>query len=316
MRQMEMHQIRYFLAVARTLNFTRAADLCNVTQPSLTRAIQKLEDEFGGLLFHRERSMTHLTELGRMVLPHLEQTFEAAEAASALAGSLGRAEVAPLVMGVARGLDLPRLDEVIGSLAGSLPGLALDLRRGSSEELIELALRGGIDLLLVALPDDAHDRLDTWPLFEMTWRVAFWPGHRLDRAGPVALDEALEEPFIDTLDDGADVLRGAAAGVGRDPTFRHRAEGQALALNLIARKLGLAVVAETASHPDLVLAECADHPLRRRIVLAAIAGRKRVRAADAFVRVARALDWDDRPQPVPMPEMAAMAASTSAGSAR
>ena len=313
---MEMHQIRYFLAVARTLNFTRAADLCNVTQPSLTRAIQKLEDEFGGLLFHRERSMTHLTELGRMVLPHLEQTFEAAEAASALAGSLGRAEVAPLVMGVARGLDLPRLDEVIGALAGSLPGLALDLRRGSSEELIEQALRGGIDLLLVALPEDAHDRLDTWPLFEMTWRVAFWPGHRLDRAGPVALDEALEEPFIDTLDDGADVLRGAAAGVGRDPTFRHRAEGQALALNLIARRLGLAVVAETASHPGLVLAECADHPLRRRIVLAAIAGRKRVRAADAFVRVARALDWEDRPQPVPVPEMAAMAASTSAGSAR
>lgn len=313
---MEMHQIRYFLAVARTLNFTRAADLCNVTQPSLTRAIQKLEDEFGGLLFHRERSMTHLTELGRMVLPHLEQTFEAAEAASALAGSLGRAEVAPLVMGVARGLDLPRLDEVIGALAGSLPGLALDLRRGSSEELIEQALRGGIDLLLVALPEDAHDRLDTWPLSEMTWRVAFWPGHRLDRAGPVALDEALEEPFIDTLDDGADVLRGAAAGVGRDPTFRHRAEGQALALNLIARRLGLAVVAETASHPGLVLAECADHPLRRRIVLAAIAGRKRVRAADAFVRVARALDWEDRPQPVPVPEMAAMAASTSAGSAR
>ena len=51
---MEMHQIRYFLAVARTLNFTRAADQCNVTQPSLTRAIQKLEEEFGGLLFKSE----------------------------------------------------------------------------------------------------------------------------------------------------------------------------------------------------------------------------------------------------------------------
>ena len=52
---MEMHQVRYFLAVTRTLNFTRAADECNVTQPSLTRAIKQLEGELGGDLFRRER---------------------------------------------------------------------------------------------------------------------------------------------------------------------------------------------------------------------------------------------------------------------
>ena len=51
---MEMHQVRYFLAVARTRNFTRAAEECNVSQPSLTRAIQKLEGELGGPLFRRE----------------------------------------------------------------------------------------------------------------------------------------------------------------------------------------------------------------------------------------------------------------------
>ena len=105
---MEMHQIKYFLAVTRTLNFTRAAEQCNVTQPSLTRAIQKLEDEFGGLLFDkRERALTHLTELGCMVLPHLEQTFDAAEAATSLASSIGRAEITPLVIGVAHGVASP-----------------------------------------------------------------------------------------------------------------------------------------------------------------------------------------------------------------
>ena len=52
---MEMQQVRYFLAVARTLNFTRAAEECNVAQPTLTRAIQQLEEEFGGDLFRRER---------------------------------------------------------------------------------------------------------------------------------------------------------------------------------------------------------------------------------------------------------------------
>ncbi|OYX01913.1 MAG: LysR family transcriptional regulator, partial [Rhizobiales bacterium 32-66-8] len=66
---MEMHQVRYFLALTRELNFTRAAAACNVTQPSLTRAIKLLEFEFGGALFHRDRQAPKLTELGRTVLP-------------------------------------------------------------------------------------------------------------------------------------------------------------------------------------------------------------------------------------------------------
>ena len=64
---MEMHQVRYFLAAARLLNFTRAAIECHVSQPSLTKAIQKLEDEFGAPLFRRERARTHLTELGKAI---------------------------------------------------------------------------------------------------------------------------------------------------------------------------------------------------------------------------------------------------------
>ncbi|MBZ9817678.1 LysR family transcriptional regulator [Mesorhizobium sp. CA7] len=56
---MEISQVKYFLAVAKELNFTRAAEQCNVTQPALSRAIKLLEDEFGGPLFHRERRFTH-----------------------------------------------------------------------------------------------------------------------------------------------------------------------------------------------------------------------------------------------------------------
>ena len=78
---MEMHQVRYFLAVADELNFTRAAERCNVAQPSLTRAIKLLEEELGGPLFHRERANTHLSELGRMVKPYLEQVYGQADAA-------------------------------------------------------------------------------------------------------------------------------------------------------------------------------------------------------------------------------------------
>ena len=81
---MEMHQVRYFLAVAQELNFSRAAEKCNVSQPSLSRAIQQLEGELGGQLFHRERHLTHLTDLGQMVRPHLETVYNAAVKAKSL----------------------------------------------------------------------------------------------------------------------------------------------------------------------------------------------------------------------------------------
>ena len=125
---MEMHQVRYFLAAARTLNFTRAAEECNVTQPSLTRAIQKLEEEFGGQLFRRERSLTHLTELGRQMVPHLQRTYDAAQAAK-----LGEGEY--------------RLDELQPAAASPLKLLAQLFGKGA----IKLGAFGEIKSLLAQL---------------------------------------------------------------------------------------------------------------------------------------------------------------------
>jgi DNA-binding transcriptional LysR family regulator len=76
---MDLVQIKYFLALSRTLNFTRAADWCHVTQPALSRSIQRLEEEMGGRLILRERDLTQLTELGRRVLPTLQRIADAAE---------------------------------------------------------------------------------------------------------------------------------------------------------------------------------------------------------------------------------------------
>src|SRR5262249_43373613 len=96
---MEMHQIRYFLAVAEELNFTRASEKCNVSQPSLSRAIKLLEEELGGPLFHRERSRTHLTELGRMVRPHLATVYEQSHAVKRLSRDFADSKM-PLRLGI------------------------------------------------------------------------------------------------------------------------------------------------------------------------------------------------------------------------
>ncbi len=76
---MELHQIRYFLALCRELNLTRAAERCAVAQSSFTRAITALETELGGALFHREGANTHLTTLGQTVKPFLEQAYSHVE---------------------------------------------------------------------------------------------------------------------------------------------------------------------------------------------------------------------------------------------
>ena len=98
---MELHQVRYFLAVASLLNFTRAAEQCNVTQPALTKGVQKLEQELGGQLIYRERQLTQLTDLGKEVLPMLARTLASAEAVRRRAQEFQRKEVAPLKIGLA-----------------------------------------------------------------------------------------------------------------------------------------------------------------------------------------------------------------------
>ena len=102
---MEMHQVRYFLAVAKHLNFSRAADECNVAQPSLSRAIQQLEGELGGRLFHREHKFTHLSELGEMVRPHLQTVYTAALQAKQLSQEVKQLEKVPLKLGIMSALE-------------------------------------------------------------------------------------------------------------------------------------------------------------------------------------------------------------------
>src|SRR5918993_3827797 len=113
---MEMHQIRYFLAVCEELNFTRAAERCNVAQPSLTRAIKLLEEELGGPLFHRERSNTHLSELGRMVKPYLEQVYDQAQEAKRQALEFTRLKKTSLKLGVMCTIQPNQLIELVSGL--------------------------------------------------------------------------------------------------------------------------------------------------------------------------------------------------------
>lgn len=282
-----MHQIRYFLAVARTLNFTRAAEECNVTQPSLTRAIQKLEEEFGGVLFHRERALTHLSELGRMVLPHLEQTYDAAQAASSLAGSIGRAEVAPLSLGLADEIYPQPLNDILSALRDAMPGFRLTLRSGTAETLIVEALKGDLDLVVVPLSEEMPERLDVWPLFDMRYSIASLAGQN----GPLTLEGLAAGPWVMGPGAASQKLWAAAQARGLSPQMTHVTDTVSQMLKLVALGMGRAAMSRAEHGDTIVWQDIADCDLSDVYVLASVSGRRRGPAADAFIKAARACEW-------------------------
>src|ERR1700760_4575681 len=147
---MEMHQVRYFLAVARTRNFTRAAEECNVAQPSLTRAIRQLEGELGGDLFRRERPASQLTELGQRMLPLLRQCYDAAVGARTLASSLRTGDIGALRLALSPTLDIALLIPFLTELKRSFNGLEFKLMRGSAAEIAEHLKKGEAELAIAA----------------------------------------------------------------------------------------------------------------------------------------------------------------------
>jgi len=163
---MELFQVRYFLALAKLLNFTRAAEACNVSQPALTRAIQRLEEELGGPLLYRERSLTQLTELGRAMLPHLEMAYGAAEAATKQAASFKRREFSPLRLALGMTISARILRPALRELEDRVKGFELSIAEGGSAELCAKMLDGDLDTVVMVEPEKLPERLNRWPLFE------------------------------------------------------------------------------------------------------------------------------------------------------
>ena len=110
---MELWQIKYFLVLCETLNFARAAERCEVSSPSLTRAVQRLEHELGGVLIRRERRLTHLTELGRLVQPMLQAVLAHAESTKTAAHRFVYADEKSLRLGITPSLGPFRLAPIL-----------------------------------------------------------------------------------------------------------------------------------------------------------------------------------------------------------
>src|SRR5262245_4709727 len=194
---MEMHQVRYFLAVARVLNFTRAAEECNVAQPSLTRAIKQLEQEFGGELFRRERNLTHLSDLGNRMLPFMQQCYNSALQAKSLATSIKSGAVAPLSIALSIAVNIGLIVPFLTELVRVFPGLELRFHRGTGEQVAEALKKGEAEVAVAGELGESWDRLDAWPLFTEPYRLAVGSQHRLASRQSVAREDLAKERLLE-----------------------------------------------------------------------------------------------------------------------
>src|SRR6266852_8652727 len=194
---MEMHQVRYFLAVADKLNFTRAAEHCDVTQPALTRAIKSLEEELGGPLFHRERTNTHLTELGRMVRPHLEHVYREALEAKRRAQDFTHLRNTMLKLGIMCTIAPDQIIDLIGSIQQRHPGVELQLSDANAWDLQERLLDGRLEVAIYCLPGrEPDERTHVVPLFREQIVAAINPRHRLANASTIRVADLDGECYI------------------------------------------------------------------------------------------------------------------------
>lgn len=290
---MEMHQVRYFLAVAKLFNFTRAAEECNVTQPSLTRAIKQLEAELGGDLFRRERPAAQLTELGQRMHPLLKQCYDAATGARSLASSFKSGEIGALRIALTHSIDLALLIPHLDEIKRQFNRLEFRFLRGTSREVADYLKKGEAELGIAAAIDETWERLDVWPLFTESFELVVADRHRLAGRSSIELDDLRPEQLLSrTFCEHSGRLSAILHEHGIGVEHGHEISNEHDLIELVEADIGVAMIPHTSPAPErLTRAAVAGLDARRTVSLYGVAGRQRTAVASAVMRMLRGTDW-------------------------
>jgi DNA-binding transcriptional LysR family regulator len=196
---MEMHEIKYFLAACRTLNFHRAAELGHGSQQTLAPATRTTLAEFGGHLFHRERSQIRLTDFGRLMRSHLEQVLQQTDTAKVAAKSFLKLEAAPLTLGVMCTIGPLRFVGFLNDFREQHPGIEVSVIENVPGRLSELLLAGTLDIALMAQPNPFDARLSVAPIFWERFGLAFPVGHRFEQRNTLHVTDVRGENYLSRI---------------------------------------------------------------------------------------------------------------------
>lgn len=290
---MEMQQVRYFVSLAQTLNFTRAAEQCNVSQPALTRAIQQLEHELGGPLFHRERNNTHLSELGRMMLPYLETVYASTLAAKDAAKSAKKIENVTMTLGAMCTIGPQLIADLIVRFQAEHPDVEVRVIDGEATAMIEKLEKGDLHLSIVGVPDELPDTLHQVPVFTERFVIVIPRNHPWAEKNAIRVAELNGEPYVGRTN--CEVFQMvtqdfARRGVTTKKVFSSPRDEWVQ--KMIKAGLGFGFFPEyCVTDPDLIVRPLIEPGYSRTIYLATVRGRPHSPAIGAFVREARRHTW-------------------------
>ncbi|MBN9519584.1 LysR family transcriptional regulator [bacterium] len=249
---MELHQLRYFVAVAETGSFTRAAEREGVTQPTLSEQVIRLEGKQHGVgrrLFDRLGRKVVLTDAGRELLGRAQSILAAVDEAERAVRDSG--EGGRLRAGAIPTVAPFLLPGVVSRFTKAHPAVQLQIHEERTEHLLAALNAGELDVGVMALPV-RDERLHVERLFAEPLVVALPAAHRLAARAEVRLADILDEPFI-LLDDvhcfGDQVLSLCRRG-GAEPKVVCRGEQIATLLGMVAAGQGVSVVPEMAAVGD------------------------------------------------------------------
>jgi DNA-binding transcriptional LysR family regulator len=291
---MEMHQVRYFLTAAKALSFTRAAELCNVSQPALTTAIKKLEAQLGSPLFHREGRQVALTEFGRRMQPPLAQILEQAKAAETVAKDFRLLNQVPLRLGVMSTIGPMRLAGLLAAFDQQSPGVDATVRDGAPEALAAQLDADELDLAILNPLDGLGENYRAEPLYTERYVVLLPPEHPLRERNALALRDLSGQPYVDRLScELREKVMSVCNSMGVKLYARFRSEREDWVQAMVMAKIGFAFMPEySITQPDAIRRPLVDPAVERTISLISVPGRKHSPAVAAFMRAIRAHRWD------------------------
>ncbi len=290
---MDLRRIRYFLTLARTLNFSEAARELKVSQPALSKAIQQLESEVGGSLIRREGRLTHLTPLGERMRASLQDVEDAALRAEQLASRLSNSEMTSIRIAVMCTIDPGMVGQCLAQFQQKHPKLGIQLMDFTATSIQDALLQGKIDVAIIGSPVEAVPRLRTYELFQEKMVVSCGLQNRLAARESIPLKMIAEFPYIDRMRcEFRDMILSIADKHDIDLNIVASSEREDWIKSLLSQDHRISIMpSSSAKSAGLKSVALQDQDLLRSVYLAIPSGREDQTAVRALVSYVKSYDW-------------------------
>ena len=278
---MEMHQVRYVLAAIDHGGFTRAATACHVSQPALTKAVKRLEEELESPLFVRAASGVSLTEFGRILVPKLRAIAARDADIKDIARNVKRLRTIPVRIGVLQTIGARKISSYVERFLRAAPEAEVECLVDTHATLIAMLEDGRVDLMIsnfaygnTGSETDQYNDLPPWcvikSLYDERYCIVLPPGHNLAEQDAIDIGELHGEAHVDRIACEMRDLLQAELGkkeVNFYPAIR--TDREHWVESLVAQGIGFAIMPEfSAQSPQAILRPCADLALSRTISIA------------------------------------------------